>query len=447
MEQVSTLVVRPLPIEALVLDPYNPRQHSKRQVRQIAQSIQSFGFNVPVLIDRNCKVLAGYGRVLAARSLGWRELPTVCLEHLSEGQSRAFMIADNRLAETSVWDDRLLAEMLNGLSKADLNFDIEATGFSMGEIDLRIEGLSGNANNDDDSADILPDSNAQAFVSNSGDLWLLGHHRVLCADALEARSYALLLGNDHATMTFTDPPYNVKIAGHASGLGQIQHREFAMAAGEMTQAQFTGFLTLATKHIVQHSVDGSIHYICMDWRHAREMLAAGDSSFSELKNICVWAKHNAGMGSFYRSQHELIFVYKAGRSSHRNNIELGQHGRHRSNIWNYPGTNCFGRATDEGHLLGLHPTVKPVRLVADAILDCSARGEIILDPFLGSGTTVIAAERTGRRCYGTEIDPLYVDTIIRRWQAYTGGQAQHADTRQFFNSLEAKMHDADERHR
>ncbi len=212
-----------------------------------------------------------------------------------------------------------------------------------------------------------------------------------------------------------------------------------MATGEMTKNEFTGFLTTATKHMARYSVDGSIHYICMDWRHAGEMLAAGDANYSELKNICVWAKHNAGMGSFYRSQHEFVFVYKAGRGSHRNNIELGQHGRHRSNVWNYPGANSFGRATDEGHMLALHPTVKPVRLVADAILDCSARGDIVLDPFLGSGSTLIAAERTSRRCYGIEIDPLYVDTIIRRWQAYTGEQVIHADTGQAFSVRETEI--------
>ena len=219
----------------------------------------------------------------------------------------------------------------------------------MGEIDLRIEELSATAENfDSDPADEFSNSQAQVPVSKPNDLWRLGNHCVLCGDALDARLYSILMGDERAAMAFADPPYNVNIDGHASGLGKIKHREFAMASGEMTKSEFTGFLTLATKHMARFSVDGSINYICMNWQHADEILAAGSASFSELKNICVWAKHNAGMGSFYRSQHEFIFVYKSGRAPHRNNIELGKHGRHRSNIWNYPGANSFGRATDEG---------------------------------------------------------------------------------------------------
>jgi hypothetical protein len=343
------LSIEILPIGTLKLDPRNPRQHSNRQVRQIVGSIESFGFNVPVLINEKREVLAGHGRVLACQKLGWSTVPTIKLEHLTDAQSRAFMIADNRLTETSVWDDRLLAETLQGLSEADLDFSIEATGFSMGEIDLRIEGLLDNpTDSGPDPADTLPDSHAQAPVSKQGDLWLLGNHRVFCGDALDTKSYPLLMQHEHAAIAFTDPPYNVKISGHASGLGRIQHREFAMATGEMTPTEFIGFLAIAFKNIAQYSADGAIVYVCMDWRHMGETRTAGDSSFRELKNICVWVKHNAGMGSFYRSQHEFVFVFKAGRGPYRNNIELGQHGRHRSNVWHYPGANSFGRATDEG---------------------------------------------------------------------------------------------------
>jgi DNA methylase len=238
-------------------------------------------------------------------------------------------------------------------------------------------------------------------------------------------------------MAFCDPPYNVKIDGHASGLGRTHHREFVMASGEMSEAEFASFLTLACAQLARNSLDGSIHFICMDWGHAGELITAGRTAYSELKNVCVWVKHNAGMGSFYRSQHELVFVFKAGRGPHRNNVQLGQFGRHRTNVWSYPGANSFGRATDEGHLLALHPTVKPVRLVADAILDCSVRRDIVLDPFLGSGTTLIAAERVGRACYGMEIDPPYVDTAVRRWQAYAGGEAIHAVTGLRFNDSAA----------
>ena len=242
-------------------------------------------------------------------------------------------------------------------------------------------------------------------------------------------------------MIFTDPPYNVPIEGHVSGLGSIHHREFAMACGEMNEAQFTRFLTDVCGLAARHSRDGAIHFVCMDWRHLGELLAAGTRIYSELKNICVWVKHNAGMGSLYRSQHELVLVFKHGRAAHHNNIELGRFGRHRSNVWEYAGANSFGRATEDGNLLALHPTVKPVAMVADAILDCSARGDIILDPFLGSGTTLIAAERTGRRCHGVELDAGYLDTAIRRWQTFTGENARHAATGHSFTETESERGD------
>jgi hypothetical protein len=238
-------------------------------------------------------------------------------------------------------------------------------------------------------------------------------------------------------MAFTDPPYNVPVSGHVCGLGAVRHREFAMAAGEMDAAEFTAFLNTAFGHMARHSCDGALHFVCMDWRHVRELLAAAAAANLEQKNLCVWAKDNAGMGSLYRSQHELVFVFKAGRARHRNNVELGRHGRHRSNLWSYPGVNSFGRRSEEGDLLALHPTVKPVKMVADAMLDCTARGDLVLDPFLGSGTTLVAAERVGRRCRGLELDPLYVDTAIRRWQALTGDAARNAQTGRAFDEVAA----------
>jgi DNA modification methylase len=230
-----------------------------------------------------------------------------------------------------------------------------------------------------------------------------------------------------ADVVFTDPPYNVHIDGHVSGNGGIHHREFAMATGEMAPGQFVHFLTTALHLLVRHSVVGSIHFVCMDWRHQLEVLTAGNQIYAELKNLCVWVKSSGGMGSFYRSQHELIFVFKHGKGKHRNNVQLGRFGRNRTNVWEYPG--------DEGNLLALHPTVKPVALVAGALLDCSARGDIVLDSFLGSGSTLIAAERVGRVCYGMELDPLYVDVAIRRWQRHTGDFAIHAKSGKRFDEL------------
>jgi DNA modification methylase len=423
------------PIKELRLDQKNPRLHTARQIRQIARSIEAFGFNVPVLIGADDKVIAGHGRVMACQQLGYTEVPTICLDHLSEAQARAFMIADNRLTENSVWDDRLLAEQLKELSILDLDFNLEATGFEIGEIDLRIESLSSAGDQQEDPADLLAAIPAGPPVSRSGDLFILGKHRVFCGSALDQDSYTALMNGERAAMVFTDPPYNVAIEGNVSGLGAIRHRDFGMACGEMDQAQFTAFLTQACSLLARHSADGSLHFLFMDWRHIGELLAACRSVYAELKNVCVWVKNHTGMGALYRSRHELIFVLKHGSAPHRNNVLLGKYGRDRTNVWNYPSPRT---PSEEGNLLALHPTVKPVRLVADAILDCTTRGEIVLDAFLGSGTTVIAAERVGRCCYGLELDSGYVDTIVRRWQAYTGDDARHASSGRPFKELEAE---------
>ena len=426
------------PLAQLKLDPRNPRLHSPKQIRQIATSIRSFGLNVPILVDANLKVIAGHGRLLACRQLGINEVSTIHLDHLSEAQARAFQIADNRLTETSVWDDRLLGEQLKELSLLDLDFSLEATGFEMGEIDLRIEGLTPGNPADDDPFDQLASASAGPVVTKPGDPWVLGVHRVYCGNALDAGAYTTLMQGQKAAMVFTDPPFNVRIGDNVSGLGTIRHREFVMASGEMSESEFVEFLSRACSLLADNTFSGALHFICMDWRHMFELLTAGRQAYTELKNLCIWAKDNAGMGSLYRSQHELIFVFKAGREAHRNNIELGRFGRNRTNLWKYPGANTFARSCAEGNLLALHPTVKPVAMVADAIMDCSARSDIVLDPFLGSGTTVIAAERTGRRCYGLELDPIYVDTIVRRWQAFTGGNARHAESGRSFDELETE---------
>ena len=430
-------------ISQLKPDPANPRLHSKKQIRQIAKSIEAFGFNVPILIDREGKVIAGHGRLAACHELGWSEVPTLCLDHLSPAQARAFMIADNRLTEVSTWDDRLLAEQLKDLSLSGLDFDLEIIGFEVAEIDLRIASLEDPSPVEDDPADDLPADRGGPPLSRIGDTWLLGRHRLLCGNALDGEAFPVLMADERAAAVFTDPPYNVPIDGHASGLGAIHHRPFPMATGEMGPAEFSAFLTRACRNLAAFSREASLHYICMDWRHLDEMLAAGREAYGELKNLCVWVKDNGGMGSFYRSQHELILLFKHGRAPHRNNVQLGRFGRNRSNVWHYPGVNSFARNGAEGNLLALHPTVKPVAMVADAILDSTARGDIVLDAFLGSGTTLIAAERTGRRCYGLELDPAYVDTIIRRWQALTGGTAHHAASGRNFDDLAREAEAAD----
>jgi len=337
-----------------------------------------------------------------------------------------------------------LAEQLKELSLLDLDFSLELTGFEMGEIDLRIASLEETAEPADDPADAVPALPAGTPLTKHGDLWRLGEHRVLCGNALDPADFVTLMAEKRAAMVFTDPPYNVEIDGHASGLGAIHHRPFPMASGEMDKAAFTAFLSQAFRNLAAFSSDGSIHFICMDWRHLDELLTAGHNAYCELENLCIWVKNNGGMGSLYRSRHELVFVYKNGRNGHRNNVQLGRFGRYRTNVWHYPGINSFSRCGDEGNLLALHPTVKPVAMIADAILDCSARGDIVLDGFLGSGSGIIAAARTGRRCFGLEFDAVYVDTIIRRWQAQTGGRARHAVSDRCFDDLagEAEAGDA-----
>jgi DNA modification methylase len=421
------------PIDLLKSDPANARVHSKKQVQQIARSIETFGFNVPVLVDAGLMVVAGHGRLQAARKLGLAEVPTISLEHLTPEQAKAFAIADNRLTEIAEWDERLLGEQLRELSELDLDFSLDITGFEIGKIDLLIEGAKPKA----DLEDELPKPEPGPAICRPGDLWQLGRHRIYCGSALEESAYQVLMGDDRAAVVFTDPPYNVPIEGHVSGLGAIRHREFAMASGEMDRRTFTEFLATTCGLLTRYSRDGSLHYLCMDWRHIRELLDAAEQVYGECKNLCVWAKDNAGMGSLYRSQHELVFVFKSGRARHRNNVELGRHGRNRSNLWNYPGARSLSRTSEEGNLLALHPTVKPVRLVADALLDCTERGDIVLDAFLGSGTTVLAAERVGRVCRGLEIDPLYVDTAIRRWQTHAGQEARHIENGRSFGEIAA----------
>ena len=427
-------------ISKLKLNPKNPRAHGPKQIRQIARSIETFTFLVPVLVDGQGNVLAGHGRIQAALLLGWTEVPVIFVDHLSENQARAFMIADNRLTENSVWDDRLLAQQLKELSKLELDFSLEVTGFAMAEIDMHIEGLAAETD-DDDPADALPEQTGPA-VTRLGDQWLLGRNRVGCGNALEEDSYAALMQDEKGAMAFIDTPFNVPIQGHVSGLGAIRHREFAMGCGEMNSDQFGAFLTRIFSLLARYSLDGAIHFICMDWRHMAEVLAAGAQVYTELKNLCLWVKNHTGMGAFYRSRHELIFVYKHGGAPHRNNIMLGKYGRDRTNVWSYPSPRTL---SEEGNLLGMHPTPKSVRMVADAILDCTSRGDIVLDSVLGSGTSVIAAERTGRHCFGLELDPLYVDTIVRRWQAYTGEQARLASSGRSFNEIEAEAGERDAR--
>jgi DNA modification methylase len=411
------------PLEQLHPNANNPRKHPKSQIRALARSMREFGFTVPILIDRAGNIIAGVGRYLAARLNGDKAVPVICLDHLTDAQIKAYVLADNRLTELSSWDDVKLATQLKELSELVFDFDIEVTGFELPEIDFRVQSLD--APDIGDAADDFERVQGPA-VSVAGDLWLLGEHRLYCGNALDTAIYPALLENQKAAVAITDPPYNVKIDGHVSGKGRVRHREFSMASGEMTEPEYIQFLTLSFVLMCAYTVAGAVHFVFMDWRHSWEILVAARSAGCDFLNLCVWVKSNAGMGSFYRSQHELVFVFRNGKQPHQNNIRLGRFGRNRSNVWIHPGTNSFARkGIDDAR--DLHPTVKPIALVSDAILDSTRRGEIVLDPFLGSGTTLLAAERTGRRCCGIEIDPLYADTIVQRWQQMTGRQALNSE--------------------
>jgi DNA modification methylase len=433
---LSGLEVIYQPREALKPNLNNARTHSKHQIRQIADSIRIFGFTNPVLIDSNQKIIAGHGRVEAAKLRGMSQVPTIRIESLTEEQVRAYVIADNKLAENAGWDKSILAIELQHLLTVDCpDFDVTITGFEVAEIDVILEEASETSAMEEPVPQPIFD---HAAITESGDLWLLGKHKVLCGNSLHADSYKDLMGRRKAAMVFADPPYNVPIDGNVCGKGSVRHREFQMASGEMSDAEFVAFLSTSLRMFAKHSVSESVHFLCMDWRHMKEMLAAGLSIYDSLLNLCVWVKDNGGMGSFYRSRHELIFVFRNGRGPHRNNIQLGRFGRNRTNVWEYPGVNTFSKRGEEGNLLALHPTVKPVQMIADAILDSTARGDLVLDGFLGSGSTLIAAERVGRVCCGIEIDPVYVDVAIRRWQNFTGNAAVHAQTGERFNQLAAQ---------
>ena len=405
------------------LTPYtqNARTHSTKQIRQIADSIRMFGFVNPILIDGDGEVIAGHGRLQAALLLGLTEVPVLSITHLTPAQKRAYILADNRLAEKAGWDQELLALELQGL--IDLDFEVEFTGFELAEIDFILDDdrLRQKGEAASDTADHVPALPLSPPITQAGDLWKLGPHQLICGDARDATVVARLLKDEQVDLIFTDPPYNVAIDGHVSGLGRVKHREFAMASGEMSEPEFVQFLSDALAPAAARCREGAIAFVCMDWRHMREMLAAGDAVFSELKNLCVWNKTNGGMGTFYRSKHELVFVWKVRPGRHVNSFGLGETGRYRTNVWDHAGVNSFG--TERDAALAMHPTVKPVAMIGDAIRDCSKRGDIVLDMFAGSGGTLIAADLAGRRARVVELDPAYCDTIIARWEALTGKKA------------------------
>lgn len=421
----------------LIPPPSNARLHTKKQIGQIARAIEAFGFTAPVLIDEQDVILAGHGRVAAASKLGMTSVPCRRISGLSSDQKRALVIADNKLALNATWDEAILASQIQSLLDVSVDFDISVIGFEPVEIDMLLDAEHPGRGGSSDDDDVVPDEAGGPPVTQRGDIWICGDHRIVCGDSLDPRTYEALLGAERAQMIFTDPPYNVPIAGHVSGLGKVRHREFAMASGEMSADAFTDMLDQVCRNLVRFSEPGSIHFICMDWRHISELMEAGRHNYAELKNLVVWAKDNGGMGSFYRSRHELVFVFKNGTAPHINNFGLGTNGRYRTNVWNYRGVNSGGK--DRLASLRMHPTVKPVAMIADAIRDCSTRGGIVLDVFGGSGSTMIAAEKTRRRARLVEIDGTYVDRTVRRWQSHARDDAVHAQSGETFDQRETRL--------
>lgn len=417
-----------VPIDDLKPYPGNPRKHPKREQKKLDASVGSFGCVIPLVVDADVNIVAGEAIYESLKRLGYTEAPILRIDHLSETEIKALRIALNRIAELAEWDEEKLVLELRHLVVLDC--DVELTGFEAPEIDLIIgDALSAAGDN---AADDIPDVESIA-VSKLGDLWVLDGHTVFCGDATDIVAYDRLMDARMAQMVITDPPYNVPIRGNVSGLGKTKHGEFVRASGEMSDAEYETFLIAFICNLVGFSIEGSVHYLFIDWRHVGVLERVCRQYYGEQLNLCVWVKSNGGMGSMYRSRHELVLVFKKGHTPHINNVQLGRYGRNRTNVWEYDG--CSTGTKERRADLALHPTVKPAEMIADAIKDASKPRGLILDPFLGAGTTLIACEMTGRVCAGLELDPRYVDVAIRRWEAYTGGEALHAGTGLTFAEL------------
>ena len=404
------LTVEYRPVDSIKPDPRNARTHPKRQLDQLRASILQFGFTNPVLVDEAGVLIAGHGRLRAAKDIGLPKVPVIELTGLGDVEKKALRLADNKIALNAGWDLEILKLELADIAGLDVSFDLALTGFSSGEIDVVLKAVN---DPDDEVIPAVP----VTPVTKRGDVWVLGEHRIGCGDGRDRDFLRRLVGEGASIdAAFLDPPYNVKINGHANAKGR--HREFAMASGEMSDDEFRTFLTETLGAAAAVSRDGAVHYVCMDWRHMEDVFAAAHPLYDDLLNICVWNKSNAGMGSLYRSKHEMVFVYRVGSEPHSNMVELGKHGRNRTNVWDYPSVNSMAGSRRED--LDLHPTVKPVAMVADAYQDVTKRGDLVFDMFLGSGTSLIAAERTGRRFRGCDIDPAYVDVAVERWCQLTG---------------------------
>lgn len=405
-------------VENLKPNPKAPKQHPKAQIEDLKMSITEYGMVLPLLVDENMKIISGHAVFIAAQELGFTEVPIVKAKHLTKAQKCALTIALNKISEKSIWNVPLLRESYDLLIEE--NFDIRKTGFETGELEFLILNEASDEENESDPADDLPDENEILRKVNAGDLYGLGANRLLCGDSLKQESYDVLLGEDRAQMILSDFPFNVPINHHVCGNGKIKHREFKMASGEMSPEEFIEFLKIAMGHLIKYSIDNSLHYIFADWRHVLEFSIAG-KLYPKFKNICIWNKLVGGQGSGYRSQYEMVFLYQNGKGKYINNIQLGKFGNYRTNVWDFKGVHVSNPENKDD--LRFHPTCKPVKMLRSAILDATNPNDIVLDNFSGSGSTILACEDTHRKCYAIEIDELYCDTAIFRWEQLTGKKA------------------------
>ncbi len=425
-------IVGELKLERVLIDQLKPakrrpRKASKDHIGNVAKCLKTVGQVSPILIDGAGRIVDGHVVVEALKLLGQTHVNAVCLDHLNDDQLKLVQIALNKLSEGSSWELEELRPMLDELQL--VGYDLTTTGFSLPELDILLQPESDACLAESEKLLEPPEEP----VSQLGDLWLLGKHRLLCGDALQARSYAQVLGLEKADACFTDPPWNIPIDGFVSGLGTTKHKDFQMASGEMSEEAFQDFVDAFTKLIAEHLKDGGVLFSCIDWRSHDKIVLGGKRAGLTHINTTVWSKGSGGMGGLYRSAHELIPVFCNGKTPKTNNIELGRHGRDRTNVWSYPGANRPGSSA--GKALKHHPTPKPVEMVEDALLDVTVKGELVIDPFLGSGTSLLAAERAGRIAAGIEVDPAYVDVCIRRWQEMTGGEAVHAESQRSFADM------------
>jgi DNA modification methylase len=408
------------------------RKHNRKQRRKLMSNLGKFGQVLPILIDGRGRIVDGAALVEAAREMELTELWAVSLNSLSNSETRILRLALNRIQEDTEWDQEELKKEFGEILIDDPSVDLSDSGFDIQEIDVLLFGDE--AIIEALTPELLTELQEEPFIE-SGDLFRLDDHFILCGTALEGASFETLMQGILAAAVISDPPYNLS-QSEIGNKGAIQHDDFVMAAGEMSGAEFRTFLHTFLTLIAAHMKDGALAYIFMDWRHVSDIIETGKTVLGQLMNVIIWAKDNPGMGSFYRSQQEMLPVFRKGPGPHTNNIQLGKFGRNRSNVWNYPGASSFGSQAREA--LAGHPTPKPVQLVADAILDCTNRGGIVLDPFLGSGTTLLAAEQVGRRCRAIEIEPAYVVLACRRWEQITGEQAVHVATDLTLDELKQK---------